>query len=221
MWCHTGSNFSATCLSFVINFNPGLVLSDPSNSIKMLCSAAMWSVAPTWHGAPTPKAVIRFSARRTLAAWVPAPNAAGPPVSAAIFQRFVMTPGAGIHSCLRASFPHWTVVHPSMMGLLPSELCSISNSSAPFAGSLPSQLQSHVPVDGWRWLLRGHEYGGPEQTPGQAHLQTLPQLPVSDWEEWGLPAVSVAIHSCFQDLHFNSFQSQEISGHLYWLNLCY
>lgn len=56
-------------------------------------------------------------------------------------------------------------------------------------GSLPRQLQPHVAVDGrWR-ILRRDEHGGSEQTFSQADLQTLPELPGSDREERGLPAV--------------------------------
>lgn len=60
------------------------------------------------------------------------------------------------------------------------------------SGALPGLLLPHVPVDGRRRLLRRHEHGGSEQTPGQAHLQALPELPGADREERGLPAVRPA-----------------------------
>lgn len=65
------------------------------------------------------------------------------------------------------------------------------------SGTLSSKLQPHVSVDGWWRLLWGNEHGSTEQTSGQTHIQTMPQLPGPDWEKWGLPTVSVYASSCF------------------------
>lgn len=57
-------------------------------------------------------------------------------------------------------------------------------------GSLPCQLQSHVPVDGWWGVLWRDDCRSSKQAPGQTHFQALPKLPSSDREKWGLSSVS-------------------------------
>lgn len=60
-------------------------------SMKKPFSGAMWNVVPTWHGAPTLRAVIRSFLRTDLVMKQPVPSAPGYLVSTATSQRWGWT----------------------------------------------------------------------------------------------------------------------------------